>query len=190
MEITPLTLEVVPSNIIFLQNVHNEVTQCLVFRHASTDSCLCVLCFVIAVMKRLPLCVCVCVMSWASVNMCMGTFFGFIAIQRGLAWLAWSSEELMMREAVAPQSPITQQPLTACAGLSCSTYCLCLHVCVHMCVHRMGFTFILWDFSYHFSHDRVCYHLLLNTIRICMIPLTRCLTFGGLWTYREEFIII
>lgn len=96
--------------------------------------------------------------------------------------VAWSSEELMMREAVAPWRPITYQPLTACGGLSCSVSCGCVCVCLPVCVHRMGF--IAWehiwgDISYYFSHDSVCHHLALNTIRICMIPLSVFDIWGG-----------
>lgn len=59
---------------------------------------------------------------------------------------------------------------------------LWVRVCLPVCVHRMGF--IAWehiwgDISFYFSHDRVCHHLPLNAIRICMIPLSVFDIWGG-----------
>lgn len=128
--------------------------------------CLCDCCAEESVCHRVCVCMCVFerVMSRASVNKCTGTFFDFIAIQRlSVIRAVGSSEELMMREAVAPQRPITHQPLTVCWGLSCSMYCVCLTGYGQLRVHGMvvnAWEHIWWDFSYHFSHDNVCYHSL------------------------------
>lgn len=65
-----------------------------------------------------------------------------------------------MREAVAPQRPITHQPLTACRGLSCSMYCVRLTVYGQLCVRSVlvnAWDHIWWGSGHLFSHDDV-YH--------------------------------
>lgn len=97
-----------------------------------------------------------CVLEVAFLAICAWARFWLHRCSERLSMIGvvWSSEQLMMREAAAPQRPITYQPLTACGGLSCCAYCV--YVSVGVCkawasvcgLYMMGFqlSLLTWLF--------------------------------------------